>query len=85
MVTEQQIKELAYAIWEEEGHPEGKDLEHYFHAKQILEDRQASSFIELTPSPISKFRRLPQTPQLAPPPVADVPPGQHKHRRHTHC
>jgi hypothetical protein len=26
MVTEQQIKELAFAIWEEEGRPEGKDL-----------------------------------------------------------
>jgi hypothetical protein len=39
MVTEQQIKELAFAIWEEEGRPEGKDLEHYFRAKQILEER----------------------------------------------
>ena len=84
MVTEQQIKELAFAIWEEEGRPEGKDLEHYFRAKQILEERQASSLIELTPSPISKLPRRPSTPQLAPPPVAEVPPGQYKHRRHTH-
>ena len=83
MVTEQQIKELAFAIWEEEGRPEGKDLEHYFRAKQILEERQASSLIELTPSPISKLPQRPPTPQLAPP-VAEVSPGQYKHRRHTH-
>jgi hypothetical protein len=55
MVTEQQIKELAYAIWEEVGRPESKDLEYYFRAKQILEERQTSSLIELKPSPISKF------------------------------
>jgi hypothetical protein len=72
--TEQQIKELAYAIWEEEGCPEGKDLEHYFRAKQILEEPQASSLVKLRASPISKFPR---------PPAADVPPGQYKHRRHT--
>jgi hypothetical protein len=84
MATEQHIKELAYAIWEEEGRPEGKDVEHYFRAKQILEERQASSLIELTPSPISKLPRRRPTPQKAPPRVADVPPGQYKHRRHTH-
>jgi hypothetical protein len=83
MVTEQQIKELAYTIWEEEGRPEGKDLEHYFRARQILEERQASSIIESAPSLISKLPRRPQTPQLAPP-VVDMPPGQYKYRRHTH-
>jgi len=81
-VTEQQIKDLAYAIWEEEGRPEGKDIEHYFQARQILEERQVSPLVELAPSPISKFPRRTQTPQLAPP-VADVPPGQYKYRRHT--
>jgi len=83
MATEQQIKELAYAIWEEEGRPEGKDLEHYFRAKHILEERQASSLIELAPLPTSKFPRRPQTPQLAQLPDPDVPPGQHKYRRRT--
>jgi len=95
MATEQQIKELAYAIWEEEGRPEGKDVEHYFRAQQILEERQASSLIESTPSPMSKLPRrspsptskLPRrspSPQSAPPPVTDVPPGPYKYRRHTH-
>ena len=83
MATEQQIKELAYAIWEEEGRPEGKDVEHYFRAQQILEERQASSLIESTPSPRSKSPRRPRTPQSAPPSVADVPPAQYKYRRRT--
>ena len=82
MVTEQHIRELAYTIWEEEGRPEGKDAEHYFRARQILEERQASSSIELTPSPASKSPRRRRTPELAPP-VTDVPPGESKHRRYT--
>jgi hypothetical protein len=40
MVTEQQIGELAFDIWEEEGCLEGKALEQYFPAKQILEERK---------------------------------------------
>jgi hypothetical protein len=43
MVTEEQIRELAYTIWEREGRPEGKDLEYYFRAKKILEEREAAS------------------------------------------
>ncbi|MBI4298573.1 MAG: DUF2934 domain-containing protein [Chloroflexi bacterium] len=41
MTTEQEIKKLAYDLWEHEGWPEGKHLHHYFTAKQILEDREA--------------------------------------------
>jgi hypothetical protein len=40
MATEQQIKELAYFIWQDEGCPECKDVEHYFRAKEILEGRE---------------------------------------------
>ncbi len=40
MVTEEQIREAAYYLWEQEGHPEGKDIEHYFRAKEILESGQ---------------------------------------------
>jgi hypothetical protein len=43
MASEEQIKELAYAIWEQEGRPEGKDLDYYFRAKQMLEEREAAS------------------------------------------
>lgn len=42
MPTEEQIKELAYAIWEQEGRPEGKAMQHYLAAKQILEEREAA-------------------------------------------
>jgi hypothetical protein len=41
MATEEQIRELAYAIWDKEGCPEGKHLEHYFRAKQTLEEQEA--------------------------------------------
>ena len=41
MPMEEQIRELALAIWEKEGHPEEKDVEHYFRAKQILEEQEA--------------------------------------------
>ena len=43
MASEEQIKELAYAIWDQEGRPEGKDLDYYFRAKQMLEEREAAS------------------------------------------
>jgi starch phosphorylase len=43
MVTEEQIRELAYSIWEQEGRPEGKDQEYYFRAKQMLEEQEAAS------------------------------------------
>ena len=34
--AEEQIKGLAYAIWEREGRPAGRDMEHYFRAERIL-------------------------------------------------
>jgi hypothetical protein len=33
---EDQIKKLAYNIWEQEGRPEGQDIEDYFRAEKIL-------------------------------------------------
>jgi hypothetical protein len=33
---EEQIRGLAYAIWEREGRPAGRDAEHYFRAERIL-------------------------------------------------
>ena len=34
--SEEQIKGLAYAIWEREGQPDDRDTEHYFRAERIL-------------------------------------------------
>ncbi len=76
MVTEAQIKELAHAIWEQEGQPEGKDVEHYFRAKKILEEREKARVIELPPPP--------PIPQLSPPPAAPTvlqPSKRLKHAR----
>jgi hypothetical protein len=33
---EQQIRERAYAIWLEEGQPEGRDLDHWLRARDEL-------------------------------------------------
>ncbi len=72
MATEEQIKDLAHAIWEQEGRPEGKHLEHYFRAKQILEEKEATNVIILGPSsPII---------QLAAPPSKRKSPARRKRR-----
>ncbi|MBI4295125.1 MAG: DUF2934 domain-containing protein [Chloroflexi bacterium] len=42
MPTEEQIRELAYSLWEQEGRPEGKDVEHYMAARRLLEEQEAA-------------------------------------------
>jgi hypothetical protein len=42
MPTEEQIRQLAHSLWEQEGRPEGKDREHYLTAKGILEQQEAA-------------------------------------------
>jgi hypothetical protein len=69
MPTEQQIQELAFSIWEKEGRPDGKDLEHYFRARETLIDQERASVIKLTtPTPAAKLAAPPVTPKLSPPP-----------------
>jgi hypothetical protein len=64
MVTDDQIRTLAYTIWEEEGCPDGKDLEHYLRAKKILEDQGTKRVFEV----------------IEQPPVAKAaPPAKHRH------
>ena len=62
MATEEQIRILAYSIWEQEGCPEGKKEEHYYRARQILEEQEATSGVS--------FRQ--------PPPVINLPPPSEK-------
>ena len=64
MPTEEQIKELAYAMWEQEGRPDGKDQEHYYRARQILEEKEKPPLVQLTTAPSGM--RL-----TAPPPTPD--------------
>ena len=76
MATEEQIKELAYAIWEKDGRPEGKHVDHYFRAKQILEEQEASRLIQLAP-PATLVA-------LAPPlPIVSMTSKPSKHRKYT--
>jgi hypothetical protein len=63
MVTEAQIRELAYTIWEQEGRPEGKDLEYYFRAKQMLEEREAASSPAKEPVPPASAPQSPSEPK----------------------
>lgn len=41
-MPEEQTKKLAYNIWEGEGRPDGKDLEHYYKAEKILAGKQGA-------------------------------------------
>jgi hypothetical protein len=52
MATEEEVRKMAYALWEQEGRPEGRDLEFYFRAQPLLEKRKAvvSSATEPVPS-----------------------------------
>jgi hypothetical protein len=56
MATEEQIRELAHSVWKQEGHPEGRDVEHYFRARRLLEEREAARVFELAPPPPGKRR-----------------------------
>jgi glycogen phosphorylase len=64
MITEAQIRELAYAIWEQEGRLEGKDQEYYFRAKQMLEEREAASSSANEPVPPVPSLQPPSVPKL---------------------
>lgn len=81
MATEEQIKERAYYIWEQEGQPEGKDLEHYLRAKQMLEAEEAARILEIAPK--HPFIELaPQTPpvEIASPSKKGKKSSRHKKR-----
>ena len=77
MATDEKIRNLAYSIWEKEGRPEGKDVEHYMRAKKIIEQQEALPVIELAPpSPVV---------ELAPPPKPiHLPPPTHKRNIRDH-
>jgi hypothetical protein len=63
MATEEQIRELAYSIWEQEGRPEGKDVEHYYRSRQILEEQGAASpAVKAQLPPVSSLQ-LPSPPK----------------------
>lgn len=68
MATEDEIKRAAYKLWEEEGQPVGKDMEHYFRAARILEKREATnpSLLVSDPPPVAEISSAAPTPLLKP-------------------
>ena len=65
MPTEQQIRDLAYALWEQEGRPHGKDQEHFYRARQMLEDQERASVAKLPPpAPIPRLATPAAVPKL---------------------
>ncbi|MBN1368466.1 MAG: DUF2934 domain-containing protein [Dehalococcoidales bacterium] len=75
IATDEQIKELAHSIWEQEGRPNGKDVEHYFRAKKMLGERESSQVIKLAPLP-SKIALEPPLPKV----IESGAPLRNKHR-----
>ena len=49
--TEQQIRERAYALWEKEGSPDGRDAEFWERARLILETESAPPPVSQAQSP----------------------------------
>lgn len=58
MATEEKIRDLAYTIWEQEGRPQGKHVEHYFRAKQILEEQEAVQTRATELAPPTQIKQL---------------------------
>ena len=40
---EVKIRQIAYELWEQDGQPEGRELEHYFRAEQLVDSRSSKS------------------------------------------
>lgn len=47
MPNEEEIKKMAYDIWEKEGRPYGKDQEYYYRAQKTLEEQEIAKPTEL--------------------------------------
>lgn len=52
MPTQDQIRGLAYSLWEQEGRPDGKDLDHYYAAVRILQQREVTKIAQPLPLPL---------------------------------
>ncbi len=40
MDREQEIRSIAYRIWEYEGHPDGRDMEHWLKAEAMFREQE---------------------------------------------
>jgi hypothetical protein len=39
-VNEEQIRQIAYELWEREGRPPGRELDHYYSAQQLVTQKR---------------------------------------------
>jgi hypothetical protein len=53
---QQQIRELAFEIWQKEGCPEGRDLEHWLNAEAIWKSTHAPQPATKPKKPASRSR-----------------------------
>ena len=52
-VREEEIRQIAYGIWEADGQPEGRDLEHWSKGEAIWQERQQEGMHSVIPPPAS--------------------------------
>jgi hypothetical protein len=62
MVSDEQIRELAYYLWQQEGCPDGKATEHYFRAKIMLEVQESEPPKPIETAPPQQAEISQQTP-----------------------
>ncbi len=55
MAREDEIRLIAYRIWEESGCPNGRDCEHWFEAEAVWEKQQAGRSAQQTVKPTSSL------------------------------
>ena len=54
MEREEEIRKIAYQIWEQEGYVNGRDFDHWSRAEQIWESARPQKTATLTRNPTSK-------------------------------
>lgn len=75
MVSEEAIRERSYTIWERQGRPEGKALEHWLEAKAELEAERHPKQKSRTFEYYARLYRFEEWQRSAPPrPRISVPP-----------
>jgi hypothetical protein len=59
MITEEAIRQRSYTIWEREGRPQGKALEHWLRAKTELERELSNALSVATDWTVTVMPRVP--------------------------
>ena len=64
MHRENEVSLIAYQIWEQDGHPGGHALEHWFKAEAVWQKRQGQIEHTELPAPmVSRERKQAETPR----------------------